>query len=375
MTISTWEQSANGFYTVGANWSAGEPGAGDTAEFAASSRILVTIDSGSVNVGEWLFSAGAPQYNFLIGDAAFFQFEGSGIVINAGSAHIFNFGDIFFRNQSSAGSAFIYNFFGLAFGESSSAGSSTIDTAGTAFTGFHSTSTGESAQFITEAGGTVDFSDCVGPGSDHRITAGSIAGAGTYALGADQLTVGLDGRSTTVSGAIDDGGHFSAGTGASLVKVGLGTLTLSGSGNTYSGGTTLEAGALDLAAIGAAGTRPIIFAGRATLAIENAALSGHAFANPVRAFGKHDILDLTGLKFHSGATATYHKATHLLTIHSGNVTDTLTLLSPLKTHFTVTKDGHGGSDVMLAHGASPHAALLDHELSLSASAGDFLLHA
>ena len=36
-----------------------------------------------------------------------------------------------------------------------------------------------------------------------------------------------------------------------------------------------------------------------------------------------------------------------ITVHSGSVTDTLTLLDPLRTHFTVANDGHGGTDVML----------------------------
>jgi hypothetical protein len=85
----------------------------------------------------------------------------------------------------------------------------------------------------------------------------------------------------------------------------------------------------------------------ATLAIDNAALIGHVFANPIDLFAKHDVLDLTGLKFHAGATATYHKASHHLTVHSGHVTDTFTLLSPHGTLFAVANDGHGGSKVTL----------------------------
>ena len=38
------------------------------------------------------------------------------------------------------------------------------------------------------------------------MTAGSIAGAGTYFLGSKQLTVGSNNLSTTVSGTIQDGG-------------------------------------------------------------------------------------------------------------------------------------------------------------------------
>ena len=60
------------------------------------------------------------------------------------------------------------------------------------------------------------------------------------------------------------------------------------------------------------------------------------------------MLDLTELKFHHGAKATYHKVTNLLTVHSGHVTDTLTLLPPHGTHFAVANDGHGGTMVTLA---------------------------
>jgi hypothetical protein len=58
------------------------------------------------------------------------------------------------------------------------------------------------------------------------------------------------------------------------------------------------------------------------------------------------VLDLSGLHFHH-AKATYHAVTHDLTVHSGSVTDMLTLLSPHGTHFGTASDGHGGTDVFL----------------------------
>jgi autotransporter-associated beta strand protein len=64
---------------------------------------------------------------------------------------------------------------------------------------------------------------------------GSLAGAANVALGSATLTVGSANTSTTHSGVISGGG--------SLVKVGVGTTTLSGN-NTYSGATTINAGAI-----------------------------------------------------------------------------------------------------------------------------------
>jgi outer membrane autotransporter protein len=86
------------------------------------------------------------------------------------------------------------------------------------------------------------------------MTAGSIEGAGTYELGSKALTVGLNNLSTEVSGTIQDGGE-ALGTGGSLIKVGTGTLTLSGN-NTYTGGTTISAGMLELGNGGARGSIP-----------------------------------------------------------------------------------------------------------------------
>ncbi len=76
------------------------------------------------------------------------------------------------------------------------------------------------------------------------MTAGSIEGGGIYRLGSKQLTVGGNNLTGAVTGTIVDGGVFN-GTGASLVKTGSGILTLIGT-NTYTGGTTINGGALQL---------------------------------------------------------------------------------------------------------------------------------
>ena len=347
-TITTWNRfAATANYVDVGNWSGGlVPGPDDTAEFKASDTTNISIISDKT-VGAWLFNPGAGQYNFNITYNGSISFEGGGIAVNAGSVHIFNFDITDFTNGSTAGGSLIDNFAYLDFAGSSTAGAATIHTfggGGRSF--FDGAATGGFAQFITDASGFVDFSGSVGRDGRGHVTAGSIAGAGAYRLGADQLTVGLNGLSTEVSGPVeDDGAH--RGSGASLVKAGHGALKLSHTGNTYTGGTTLESGVLDLAAVRAAGPEAIAFAGRATLKIENSALSAHHFGNLIDFFAKHDLLDLTGLHFHAGATAIYHKVNHHLIVHSGGKTDTLTLLSPHGTHFEATSDHHGGTDMFL----------------------------
>lgn len=165
----------------------------------------------------------------------------------AGSAIINNndFGIVEFRNTSTAGNATITNnsVLGMAFLDQSTAGNATITTGNGATTFFFDNSTGGNAQFITEAGGIVDFSGTLGANNDGQITAGSIAGAGDYFIGAgNTLTVGSNNLSTEVSGIIADVCGCAPGPG-SLVKVGTGTLTLSGV-NTYTGTTTVNAGTL-----------------------------------------------------------------------------------------------------------------------------------
>ncbi len=157
----------------------------------------------------------------------------------AGNAVITSFSTLFFNDDTSAGNAAITNNnSGLHFVNSSTAGEATITTNSGGTVNFFDASTGGNARFITNSGGTFDISGLSATG----MTAGSIEGAGNYFLGLKQLTVGSNGLSTTVSGVISDGGA-GGGTGGSLVKVGAGTLTLSGA-NTYSGGTTIAAGTL-----------------------------------------------------------------------------------------------------------------------------------
>jgi fibronectin-binding autotransporter adhesin len=177
----------------------------------------------------------------------------------AGSATITNndFGVLDFNNHASAENATIVNgsAIGMAFLNQSTAGNAFITTKNNSATFFFDRSDGGTARFETEAGSIVDFSASRGPNSDGRINAGSIAGAGNYYIGGhNTLVAGGNNLSTEVSGVIADNNPCGCTTGrGTLEKVGTGTLILSGT-NTYTGGTTITAGTLQLGNGGTTGS-------------------------------------------------------------------------------------------------------------------------
>ena len=186
--------------------------------------------AGITNNGVLNFSASSTAASAIITNNLATNFSGAS---TAGSATITNTYNLFFNGTSTAGNAVITNNGGGPFHNSVGA------------TSFQGNSTAGNAQLINNDPSAVfDFSASSGPNGDHKLSAGSIAGNGTFSLGANALTVGGNNLSTTVSGVIADGGA-SGDTGGSLVKTGTGTLTLSGA-NTYTGGTTFAGGTVSV---------------------------------------------------------------------------------------------------------------------------------
>ncbi len=203
---STWLLNpGSGVWNTAANWTpATVPTL--TATFGASNTTNLTFSSLAA-IGALQFNSGAPAYSFNL--SGFFLTIGTGIVNNSSNAPAFTGGNLLFSISGSAANA-------------------TITTVSTKNTAFSLASTGGQARLITNAGGTLSISLLTTSG----MTAGSIEGAGTYTLGSKTLTVGSNNLSTEVSGTI-------GGTGGALIKVGTGTLTLSGA-NTYTGTTTIS---------------------------------------------------------------------------------------------------------------------------------------
>ncbi len=170
-------------------------------------------------------------------------------------------------------------------------------------------------------------------------------------LGANALTVGGS-ASTNFGGTI-------LGSDGSLIKQGSGTLTLSGH-NSYSGGTILEQGTLEVQSADAVGSGGITFAANTadTLAIDNTALAGNVFGSTISGFALGgDSIDLTGLRW----DATDHNAgfaNGTLSIESGGITDVLTLAGNYTAdQFVLSEDGGGGTMVSLVDEVSSESAL------------------
>ena len=274
---STWvaHPGSNDFFNAG-NWSSGVPGGSDTAYFGVSDTTAITRNnSGNLTYsGTWVFNTGASDYT-ITNDNGYVFLGGAGIVINGGSLTLVNrfSGSFVLIGSSSLGTATINNNAGLvnllwsstagnsiinntgyvSFESASTAGNAIITNNSNGMVSFWNNATAGNAQLINQGGSYgFDFSGSSGPNGDHKLSAGSIEGADYFRLGANELTVGSNNLSTTVSGAITDGGN-GGGTGGSLVKIGAGTLTLTGT-NTYTGNTTISAGTLQIGDGGTGGS-------------------------------------------------------------------------------------------------------------------------
>jgi outer membrane autotransporter protein len=193
----------------------------------------------NINQGGVLPNNAAPSFTTHSGK--FLQFDNSATAGNS-VINVSTGGTADFEKLTTAATAVITSAGTTEFFNSASAANAIITTNSGGVVQFAGTSTGGSATFITNTGGTFDISGLTSAG----MTAGSIAGGGAYNLGSVALTVG-NSTNTQVSGVIADGGIFDpTATGSSLIKVGTGTLTLSGA-NTYSGGTTVAGGVLSVA--------------------------------------------------------------------------------------------------------------------------------
>ncbi|WP_419727803.1 beta strand repeat-containing protein [Lichenicola sp.] len=168
--------------------------------------------------------------------------------------------------------------------------------------------------------------------------AGSAYGGAIFLQGNESLVLAPRISTTlTISGAIADQ-TGSGGTGAGgLVVNGLGTVTL-GALDTYTGGTTLDAGTLILGAVGAAGSGAITFAPSdvATLQFTGA----NAPTNTIAGFSIGDAIVLSDLAYAASDTVTL--SGNVVTVSTiGGVHDSFTLSGQQNNRFHLAASGNG----------------------------------
>jgi autotransporter-associated beta strand protein/probable HAF family extracellular repeat protein len=179
------------------------------------------------------------------------------------------------------------------------------------------------------------------------------------------LTAGGDNTSTAFNGTIKDGTSTTA-----LTKTGTGSLTLSKT-NSYSGGTTISGGALELASGASAGSGAIAFAGSGVvLKIDGATMP----TNMISGFAPGDTLDFAGATFSSNGSVTL-KSGNMLQLVEGGVTFNLQL-NPSQNFsedaFALSSDASGGTDVTVtvpSGSETTEAPSLNVPSSLSVSPG------
>jgi autotransporter-associated beta strand protein len=185
------------------------------------------------------------------------------------------------------------------------------------------------------------------------------------------------GQSVTISAAIVDGAQA-----GEVEKTDSGTLVLSGP-NTYSGGTTIEGGTLELANSSAAGSGPITFGSDVTLAIDGTTMP----SNTLDSFTAGDMIDLKSVGNVSGSHVDMNYLTNVLTITEDSATYQLQFDKGdnfAGDFFHLTKDNNGigsgtlitenqvacycrGTGIATAHGEVPVERLAIGDLVMTAS--------
>jgi hypothetical protein len=327
---------------AGGKGGAGGAGGGGGGGLGAGGDIFVET-GGVLSVSGGTLANGSATGGAGAGGAGSGQGYGTGIFIEGNQSITFGTGQTsgqtttvngVITDQTGSDTGNLYNDPG--------AGSVKIAGSGTVVLGAANTYTGGT----TVQGGTLDIS------SNSNIGSGSLtldAGTTVNLTGIATFThaIGLVGDPTIEvdSGTTTDTSPIT-GAGAELVKTGAGTLVLNptGGSNTYSGGTTVAGGTLELASAAAVAPGTYNVSAAAKLQIDQAALPAGSFSGTLGSIGTGGVIDLSGLAYNtttlSANTVTLSGST--LHVSDGTTTDTFTVSG---SEYAITSDGHGGTEI------------------------------
>lgn len=246
-------------FNTGANWTTGTvPGAGDVAVFDGTTANNNLSTSLNTSLGGITYNSGAVPYAITLGNNL--QLFGN-VTNNSTSRQTINVGGsaLFFFGSASSGENVTYNL--TSGGEIQ----------------FRGSSVGGLSYFNLGAGSQVGIFETA-----NAVALGSLSGSGlirNIAPGAATLAIGGLNETSTFSGEISSGGGGGL---LGIEKVGSGTLILTGT-NTYTGGTTITAGTLQ---VGSGGT--------------TGAIVGDILNNATLVFNRSDSITFSGLISGSG---------------------------------------------------------------------------
>jgi fibronectin-binding autotransporter adhesin len=259
-------------FNTGTNWSGGTaPVAASNPTFQNNGAPTSLSTSGSVGITGLTFDAGAPSRVITLGSNLAVT---GNVTNNSGAEQTIAAGDQLVQLSGQTGTNVTYSntLGGIIAIQNGSAG-------------------GDSTFQLNSGRLTVS-------GAAASVTLGSLSGSGNvsnFGGGTITTTIGTLGTSTTFSGAIENTGAGDI----AIVKAGGGTLTLTGA-NSYSGGTTISAGTLQ---IGNGGTTGTLGTGNV---VDNAAL----------AFNRSDGITVTNIISGNGSVAVLGGTVQLSAVNS-----------------------------------------------------------
>lgn len=197
---------------------------------------------------------------------------------------------------------------------------------------------------------------------------GQAYGSGWFFQGNQSVTFEAQaGQTTTISdGIADEAGSQSGATGTvGVIVEGKGTVALDAS-NTYSGGTIIDNGHLELGTTGAAGAGNITFAKGTTGTLKLDPAMTQGLTNVITGFSHRDSIDLSGFAWSGGTSA---KVIGMTTTPAGTSATVVSISGsngqqeqllfhglPADASFVTSSDGDGGTRLRLAPTSSPAAS-------------------